>query len=121
MKKNIKNIPKKPLSDSFKGIWIPKSVCLNTNLTNTEQKLMGVIYALSQTSEARKYGGCFATNSYLATIMSTSKGSIAKMLSDLRNKKQIKTIDSQHSMNDKIRVLKIVSCVKDFKKGFNID
>jgi len=121
MKKNIKNIPKKPLRDSFKGIWIPRSVCLNTDLTNTEQKLMGVIYALSQTKESGKYGGCFATNSYLATIMSTSKGSIAKMLSDLRNKKQIKTVESQHSMNDKIRVLKVINSIKDFKEGFNVD
>ena len=121
MKKNIKNIPKKPLRDSFKGIWIPRSICLNTELTNTEQKLIGVVYALSQTKEAKKYGGCFATNSYLATIMSTSKGSIAKMLSDLRNKKQIKSIESQHSMNDRMRVLKVINSAKDFKEGFNTD
>jgi len=121
MKKNIKNIPKKPLRDSFKGIWIPRIVCLNTNLTNTEQKLIGVIYALSRTKESHKYGGCFATNSYLATIMSTSKGSIAKMLSDLRNKKQIQTVESQHSMHSRIRVLKIINSTEDFEEGFNRD
>jgi hypothetical protein len=107
MKKKVENICRSKISDNFKGIWIPKEICFSVDLTSAECFLLSIIYSLSFNEEAKKYGGCWASNSYLATIMTTSKGTIAKMLTELRKKGYIKNIKSRHPSYPDRRVITI--------------
>ncbi len=67
----------------FKGVWIPKEIYLNTNLSWTEKILLVEINSLD-TGE-----GCFAGNEYLGKFLGKSSGSIANTISQLRSRKII--------------------------------
>ena len=65
---------------AFKGIWIPKDVWLDTNLTWTEKILFVEIDSLDNED------GCFAGNEYFAKFFNLSKNRISKMVSSLKEK-----------------------------------
>jgi len=67
------------LSRDFKGIWIPKEIWLNKNLSLTEKCLLVEIDSLDQNGK-----GCFASNEYLAEFISVSKSRCACIISRLR-------------------------------------
>jgi len=68
----------------FKGIWIPKKIWLNTDLSIIEKVLLVEIDSLDNSER-----GCFASNEYLATFVQLSEGRVANIISDLKKRKFI--------------------------------
>ena len=65
----------------FKGIWIPKEIWLDSNLTWSEKMLLVEIDSLATLEK-----GCFATNEYLSDFFNLSKDRISKLISSLKLK-----------------------------------
>lgn len=65
----------------FKGIWIPKEIWLDSNLTWSEKMLLVEIDSLATLEK-----GCFATNEYLSDFFNLSKDRISKLISSLKSK-----------------------------------
>jgi hypothetical protein len=68
----------------FKGIWIPKEIWLNTDLSIIEKVLLVEIDSLDNSDR-----GCFASNEYLASFVQLSEGRVANIISDLKKRKFI--------------------------------
>lgn len=68
----------------FKGVWIPKEIYLNPDLSWTEKILLIEIHSL-QGEE-----GCYASNQYLAEFLGIKEGSLANMLTKLKEAGLIK-------------------------------
>ena len=62
----------------FKGVWIPKAVYLNPNLSWTEKILLTEIHSLEHNE------GCFASNEYLAEFLQVGAGRVANLISQLK-------------------------------------
>ena len=65
----------------FKGMWIPRDIWLNNDLSWTEKLLLVEIDSLSSLEK-----GCFATNEYFAEFFSLSKDRMSKLITSLKNK-----------------------------------
>jgi hypothetical protein len=65
----------------FKGIWIPKEVWLNENLSIIEKCLLVEIDSLDNSEK-----GCFASNEYLANFFKLSESRMANIISDLKKR-----------------------------------
>ena len=65
---------------AFKGVWIPKEIFDDENLSPTQKILLAEIDSLDDG------GGCYASNAFLAKRISSSKDSVANILSDLRQR-----------------------------------
>jgi hypothetical protein len=65
----------------FKGIWIPKEVWLNENLSIIEKCLLVEIDSLDNSER-----GCFASNEYLANFFKLSESRMANIISDLKKR-----------------------------------
>ena len=64
----------------FKGVWIPKELWLNDNLSILEKVLLVEIDSLN------KGDGCFASNEYLSKFMKISESRLAHILVDLKKR-----------------------------------
>lgn len=84
----------------FKGIWIPKEVYLNTDLTWTEKICLVEINSLD--NDSNKHKGCYASNEYLAKFLNVSVIRISNIISKLKKLGFI----YQTSFNGRTRVLK---------------
>ena len=69
------------MNRDFRGIWIPKEIWLNKDLSTNEKILLAEIESLGGLSN-----GCFASNHYLAEFFDLSKDRISKLISGLKNK-----------------------------------
>jgi len=69
----------------FKGIWIPKDIWIDENLTWTEKLMLVEIDSLE------KLGQCFATNEHFALFFKLSKDRISKIISLLTKKGYIES------------------------------
>lgn len=67
----------------FKGVWIPKGIWLDRNLSGTEKMLFAAIDSLAENGE------CFATNEHLARLLGLSRRTITKLLSSLQDKRYV--------------------------------
>jgi len=65
----------------FKGVWIPKEIWLNTDLSIIEKVLLVEIDSLDNSDR-----GCFASNEYLASFVQLSEGRVANIISDLKKR-----------------------------------
>ena len=65
----------------FKGVWIPREIWLDDNLTWSEKMLLVEIDSLSTLEK-----GCIATNEYLSNFFNLSKDRISKLISSLKTK-----------------------------------
>ncbi|MGZ0656011.1 hypothetical protein ACWPKS_10445 [Coraliomargarita sp. W4R72] len=108
-KRKSKTIEENFLVPNFKGVWIPREVCLKKDLTAFEQKLLSTIGTLANSEKAIKTGGCFATNGHLATIMVTSKETVSKTIAKFRKKGYIKNVKSKNKKYPDIRVLEVLN------------
>jgi hypothetical protein len=68
----------------FKGVWIPKEVWLNTDLSIIEKVLLVEIDSLDNSDR-----GCFASNEYLAKFVQLSESRVAHIISDLKKREYI--------------------------------
>ena len=89
----------------FKGVWIPKDVWLDTNLTMLEKGILVEIDSLDMSDD-----GCWASNEYLATFCQCSIPKVASAVSKLVNLGYIK----RESFDGRRRKLK--SCFSFFKR-----
>ena len=64
----------------FKGIWIPKEIWLDDRLTALEKVILAEIDSL----DADEYGGCIASNEYLAEFCKCSTNKVALAVSKLK-------------------------------------
>ena len=69
----------------FKGVWIPKDIYLNRDLTPTEKFLLVEIDSLS------KNGECFASNEHFAQFLGISTRQVQYALKKLKDKGLIST------------------------------
>jgi hypothetical protein len=74
------------LEREFLGVWIPKSIYLNKDLTPTEKLL------LAEVSSFAKNGICFASNEHFADFLGISKKHVSKLVSKL-SKMGLITVD----------------------------
>jgi hypothetical protein len=65
----------------FKGVWIPKEIWLNTDLSIIEKVLLVEIDSLDNSER-----GCFASNEYLAKFVQLSEGRVANIIVDLKKR-----------------------------------
>lgn len=89
----------------FKGVWIPKDVWLDTNLTMLEKGILVEIDSLDISDD-----GCWASNEYLATFCQCSIPKVASAVSKLVDLGYIK----RESFDGRRRKLK--SCLSFFRR-----
>ena len=80
----------------FKGIWIPKEIWLDINLSLLEKCLLVEIDSLDQEQ------GCFASNAYFAKFFNKSERVISRLISKFTQENYIKL---EH-FNGRKRILK---------------
>lgn len=87
----------------FKGIWIPKEIWLNDELSMQERILLAEIDSFETKN------GCFASNAYLGKIVRLSPSRVSTIISNLITLKYIKSefIYEPHSRKIAKRILKI--------------
>ena len=84
------------MNRDFKGIWIPREIYLNPDLSWSEKILFIEIDSLDQEN------GCFANNEYFANFLNVSVTRVSKMISKLKDLGFI----VQSSFNGRQRILK---------------
>jgi len=70
----------KKLNRDFKGIWIPKELWLNNDLTITERCVLAEIDSLDDGN------GCWASNGHFAKIFQSTTSSMSNVISGLRSR-----------------------------------
>ena len=83
----------------FKGVWIPKEIWLDDNLTWMEKLLLVEIDSL----DAEK--GCFASNAYFGKFFNLSASRISELVTQLVNKGYVTTFLIYDGKQVKQRVL----------------
>ena len=82
----------------FKGIWVPKEIWLDENLTALDKVILVEIDSL----DSEEYGACIASNDYLAEFCQCSVSKVASSISKLKDYGLIEQIE----FNGRIRKLK---------------
>lgn len=82
---------------AFKGVWIPKEIWLDTNLSALDKAIYAEIDSLSTEN------GCYASNGYLAEFCQCSEVKVSRAISTLRKLGYIELA----SFNGRQRVLKV--------------
>lgn len=67
------------MNRDFKGIWIPKELWLDENLTPLDLKILMEIDSLDTTDE-----GCYASNEYLSQFCKCSQTHVSKVINKLK-------------------------------------
>jgi len=95
---------------SFKGVWIPKEIWLNKDLTLIEKIFLVEIDSLDNDN------GCFASNKYFSDFFGVSKGRCTQIIKSLEAKKYVKIrIERQGNQIIK-RVVKILNRGSKYSK-----
>lgn len=91
------------ISRDFKGIWIPKEIWLDKNLTVHEKLFLAEIDSLDNSE------GCFASNAYFAEFFGVSKDRASKVISSLTEKGYItnQIIYKENSKEIEKRILRV--------------
>lgn len=110
--KNQNTSPNMSQSDScvnrdFKGIWIPREIWLNPELSAQEKCLWAEIHSLFN----RERGGCYASNEYLMKFMNVKERMLQFMISNLKAHGLL----VQVSFNGRERIIKAIIPPEDFR------
>ena len=70
----------------FKGIFIPKEIWLDDDLSAIEKIILSEIYSL----DVEDSDGCYASNEYISNCFGLSKRSITRLLKELKDKEYIR-------------------------------
>jgi hypothetical protein len=89
---------------NFLGVWIPKNVYLNTDLSWSDKILLVEIESLDNEK------GCFASNDYFADFLGVTKTTISTSISKLKRLGFLEQV----SFDGRTRVIKVIS--SEFKK-----
>jgi hypothetical protein len=96
MKKTIRN---------FKGVWIPKNVWLDKDLTLMEKCFLVEVDSLDNEN------GCFASNAHFSEFFAISKGRCTQILKSLEKKEYIKITLIRNGKQVVKRVIRILNRV----------
>ena len=99
------------MNRDFKGVWIPKEIWLDENLTWMEKLLLVEIDSL----DAEK--GCFASNDYFAKFFQLSKSRISDIIGQLVSKGYITTFFLYEGKQIKRREIAMVMPIRKFEWG----
>lgn len=86
------------MNRDFKGIWIPKEIWLNENLTPTEKFAWAEVHSLYDKDK----GGCWASNEYLAEFLCITSDHAGRVIAKLKKL----GLMEQVSFDGRTRVLK---------------
>jgi hypothetical protein len=99
------------MNRDFKGVWIPKDIWLDENLTWMEKLLLVEIDSL----DAEK--GCFASNDYFAKFFQLSKSRISDLIGQLVSKGYVTTFLLYEGKQVKRREISMVIPIRKFEGG----
>lgn len=88
------------MNRDFKGIWIPREIWLNKDLSALEKVFLAEIASLDN-------GGCYASNEYFSEFLGVGVATICRMLKHL---KELGFVE-QYSFNGRTRVLKTLNLI----------
>ena len=91
------------MNRDFKGIWIPKEVWLNKELSVMEKLFLVEIDSLDGTK------GCFASNAHFSEFFGVSKGRCTQIIKSLEAKKLIKITLNRKEKIIQSRVVRVVN------------
>ncbi len=87
----------------FKGVWIPKEIWLNNNLSIIEKIFLVEIDSLDNES------GCYASNKYFADFFGLSRGRCTQVIKELESKEMV-TIELQREGKEITkRIIRVVN------------
>ena len=89
------------MNRDFKGVWIPKEIWIDKDLTWMEKLLLVEINSLDNTE------GCYASNQYFGEFFNLSSSRISEIVNSLVEKKYITSTLIYEGLQVKKRVLKI--------------
>jgi hypothetical protein len=94
--------------DNIEGVWIPREIWFNADLSLPEKIVFTQIKSLDRTKE-----GCSAGNSYFGKFMNLSESRISEIIKSLCEKKFVKSKISQFQTTTGIKTQRYLkSCVK---------
>ena len=68
----------------LKWLWIPAEILLNKELSEKEKIILSMFLYLSDET-----GSCFASNKYIASIVSVTSERVSKIVNSLKKKEYI--------------------------------
>ncbi len=95
------------MNRDFKGIWIPREICLHPELSPLAMMVWANIHSLF----CREKQGCYATNEYLASKFRVSESHISDTISNLKALGLIVEV----SFNGRTRFLRAVVPAEDLE------
>lgn len=96
----------------FKGVWIPKEIWLDKNLSWMEKLFITEIDSLD------KERGCYASNGYFSEFFDITKSRCSQIISSLKNKGYISVQLLMNDKNVQERVVRILNeGIKNIKQG----
>lgn len=101
------------MNRDFKGVWIPKEIWLDENMTWIEKLFITEINSLDNEN------GCFASNNYFAEFFKITPGRCSQIIKSLKKKEYISCKYDRNGKEIKKRVLKILNTgIKNIKQGY---
>lgn len=97
------------VSRDFKGIWIPREIWLHPGLSCLEKSVWAEIHSLYD----RNRGGCYASNSYLASFFGMSDRYIREIMAKLKSLNLLVEI----SFDGRQRVVAAIMPKEDLSSG----
>jgi hypothetical protein len=91
----------------FKGVWIPKEIWLDNNLSWSEKLLFVEINSLDGED------GCWAKNNYFAKFFNLTKSHISRMINTLKDKNYI-SVEMTYKKGTKAIDKRIIRVVKHY-------
>lgn len=98
----------------FKGVWIPKEIWLNTELTMLEKVIYTEIDSLDNTNH------CTAGNDYFATFCNCSESAVTKAIKHLQDLNLVKIV-SFDGRRRTIRINKTTTVTRQTSKIYSAD
>lgn len=92
--------PENPVKQ-YKGVWLPKEILDNPDLTPTEKILLAIIESLDD----EQVGGCYASNKYFSEKIDTTERSTIRCITDLKNKGYL----VQTKFDGRVRFLRVTT------------
>ncbi len=87
----------------FKGIWIPKAIWLNTELTVMEKLFLVEIDSLDQAK------GCFASNAHFSELFGVTKGRCSQIVKSIEEKGLVKVKLEREGKRVVKRLIRVVN------------
>lgn len=92
--------PENPVKQ-YKGVWMPKEILDNPDLTPTEKILLAIIESLDD----EQVGGCYASNKYLSEKLDIAERSVIRCITDLKDKGYL----VQTKFDGRVRFLRVTT------------